>query len=246
MSSSVLAPPAKPVTSPPRSPQLVASSSVPSLPASSSRPSLQPLLLAPANAPAAYTSALDLPPPLDLGRMDRICHCCGALHWADERISKSTVNIPHYEVCCKRGAVVLLPIQDPPDLLWNLLTSGDTTAKKFWRSLQQYNAAFAFTSVSCIPNRRLDGQHRVTNFNIHGELYHLQGPLRTVDDHLPQYVQLFFYNPVYAAQVRGQQNPELCLQLLRQLTDMLHEMNPYIDVYKTAAERLQAAENAGL
>ena len=27
---------------------------------------------------------------------------------------------------------------------------------------------------------------------------------------------------------------------------MLHEMNPYIDIYKTAAEYLQAAENAGL
>ena len=50
----------------------------------SSRPSLQPLLPVSANAPAAYTSALGLPPPLDLGCMDRICRCCGVLHWADK------------------------------------------------------------------------------------------------------------------------------------------------------------------
>jgi hypothetical protein len=45
-----------------------------------------------------------------------------------------------------------------------------------------------------------DGLHA---FQIHDELYHLQGPLLpTDDDSSPSYAQLYIYDPLYAAERR--------------------------------------------
>ena len=95
--------------------------------------------------------------------------------------------------------------------------------------------------MNCISDRRLNDQREVTNFSIHGELYHLQSPLKIVEGCVPQYAQLFFYDPVYAAQVRSERNSDLFAQLMRQLTNMLHDINPYILLYKTAAKCLRIA-----
>ena len=194
--------------------------------------------------PIAFQSMRHAFQPLDLDRMTRVCDRCGAQHWIAERISGSRVRTPRWESCCKQGDVILPPYHEPPTLLRTLLTATDADARKFRQHLRQYNAAFAFTSVNCTPDRRLDHQQGVTSFNIHGELYHLQGPLETAEGRVPQYAQLFFYDPVYAAQLRSERNPELSDQLIRQLTDMLQEINPYISLYKTAAESLRIAAAA--
>ena len=176
--------------------------------------------------------------------MDKVCGHCGALHWVDERANRGRQS-PRFETCCKQGAVSLNNLREPPALLRRLLTTADPESRKFRKSLRQYNAAFAFTSVNCNQDKHLSDQPGVTSFNIHGELYHLQGPLQTAEDSVPQYAQLFFFDPVYAAEARSRQNPQLCLRLLQQLTDMLHEVSPYVQLYRTAKERLDIEVAAG-
>ena len=78
-------------------------------------------------------------------------------------------------------------------------------------------------------------------FQIHGELYHLQGPLDPVDDS-PRFAQLFFYDPDETTAIRIRQHTELDPDIVRRLTEMLHNMNPFIRLYKTASEALR--ENA--
>ena len=81
----------------------------------------------------------------------------------------------------------------------------------------------------------------ISCFQIHGELYHLQGPLDAADNQAPRYAQLYFYDPAYATDTRLRTNSQLDRSLLRDLLDMLDQApNPYIRLYLTARERLQA------
>ncbi|ORE12512.1 hypothetical protein BCV71DRAFT_280927 [Rhizopus microsporus] len=58
--------------------------------------------------PAVYISQLSRLRPLDLGRMDKECSHCHALHWIDERQKTSSLSNSSWESCCKRGSVQLL------------------------------------------------------------------------------------------------------------------------------------------
>ena len=114
--------------------------------------------------------------PLDLGPMDVLCDCCGARHWLDERVSSSRTDSPKFEACCKQGDVVLPPFRQPPHFLRALLQDGTPSARQFRQSLRQYNAALSFTSLNCnVTDRGV--RAGVNCFQVHGELYHLQGPL---------------------------------------------------------------------
>ena len=137
---------------------------------------------------------------------------------------------------------MLPPFQPPPAYLRQLLIGDDVRTRTFRKNLRKFNSALTFTSVSYKPDRRLPRNGRgPVCFQIHGELYHLQGPLHPVDDS-PRFAQLFFYDPDEATAIRTRQHTELYPDVVRRLTEMLHNMNPFIRLYKTASEALR--ENA--
>ena len=75
-------------------------------------------------------------------------------------------------------------------------------------------------------------------FQIHGALYHRQGPLIPavgMGDAL--YSQVYLYDPADAARARAARAPELDANLIRSLTMTLQESNPLIQMYLTAHER---------
>ncbi|CAG8621109.1 13393_t:CDS:2, partial [Ambispora leptoticha] len=55
-----------------------------------------------------------------LGRMDKECSYCGALHWLDERVTTSSKKNLRFGTCCHYGKVNLPHLQDPPLLLLNI------------------------------------------------------------------------------------------------------------------------------
>ena len=63
--------------------------------------------------------------------------------------------------------------------------------------------------------------------HINAELY---------DNDSPHYAQLYLYDPTFAVEQCISRNPQLNSALLRQLTEILHDCNPFINIYKTAAE----------
>ena len=172
--------------------------------------------------------------------MDILCGFCGAAHWLAERILSSSKTQPIFESCCKKGDVCLPQLQCCPEPLQSLLSGNTTGAKLFRSKIREYNAALSFTSIKYTKDQRTaTWGSGVQCFQIHGELYHLQGPLQPAADHHPQFAQLFLYDPAFAANSRSIQHPVLDSNLLQQLTDMLHECNPYIEIYRTAKERLE-------
>ena len=64
------------------------------------------------------------------------------------------------------------------------------------------------------------------------------GPVTAEDGGTPSFAQLFFYDPEYATDVRMDRNPTLDRTVLLELLHMLTACNPFIDLYKTARERL--------
>lgn len=189
--------------------------------------------------PLAFQSSRSRWRELELGRMTVVCPSCGALHWINERVNDSSIGSPRFENCCKKGDVELPALEQVPDYLKYLLESTDTVARQFRTRIREYNSALTFTSVKYNSDERIAAQGGgVTCFQIHGELYHLQGPLTAAANDAPTFAQLYFYDPLYAAQLRQQGHPNLDLAVLQRLTNELNTVNPFIPLYKTAKERL--------
>lgn len=178
----------------------------------------------------------------DLGPMRVLCLSCGARHWVDERKTTTTAANPHFTSCCLDGAISLPSFQPLPANLRQLLLGDSPQARTFRRNIRAYNSSLAFTSLSCTTTDRGTGRHGIQVFQIHGALYHRQGPLEEEGTTGPRYAQLYFHDPQYAADARFRRNPQLDCLILRSLTDMLYEIsNPYISIYRTARERLRQA-----
>ena len=120
-----------------------------------------------------------------------------------------------------------------------MVTANTEEAKRFRKKIREYNSALSFTSLKYSPDNRsaLLGAG-VNCFQIHGELYHLQGPLEPEAGQVARFSQLFLYDPEYAAKVRHDSHPELENNILERLTVMMHEINPFVSIYKMARERL--------
>ena len=167
--------------------------------------------------------------------MTDICNHCGALHWIEERVHRSS----EYEPCCKQGDIKLDPFKSPPPLLQDLLTARDPVSRRYRKHIRQYNSVLAFTSVNYRADTRIAHQNRGPNsFMIQGDLYHMGGPLAASDNQL-HFAQLFFYHPEEATTIRSARHSDLDPGVLRCLTDMLYSLNLHIDLYKTANETLR-------
>ncbi|PHZ17099.1 uncharacterized protein RHIMIDRAFT_196244, partial [Rhizopus microsporus ATCC 52813] len=143
---------------------------------------------------------------------------------------------PSWESCCKQGSAQLQLLPDPPEYLKNLLERTDTQGRHFKDNLRQYNAAFAFTSLGCdivSPEDRANNNNNnnsssssnnnnnnrggLNAFQIHGALCHHQGPLTPVEGNEPSYVQLYIFDPSYAAERRQARNSNLDPEIVREL-----------------------------
>jgi len=114
----------------------------------------------------------------DLGRMDRTCRKCGALHWFSERVQKtgSTIANPLFGMCCGDGTIRLPPLPPPPNELRCLFSASTEEAKQFRENIRQYNSALAFTSLGAqIDNSVNRGGGGPPVFRIQGELHHRIG-----------------------------------------------------------------------
>ncbi|PHZ16687.1 uncharacterized protein RHIMIDRAFT_196960, partial [Rhizopus microsporus ATCC 52813] len=156
---------------------------------------------------------------------------------------------PSWESCCKRGSVQLQLLPDPPECLKGLLERTDTQGRHFKDNLRQYNAAFAFTSLGCdivSPEDRANNNNnrgRLNAFQIHGALCHRQGPLAPVEGSKPSYTQLYIFDPCYAAERRQVRHSNLDPEIIRELSVMLAQCNPFARVYRHAHEILSNHES---
>ncbi|KAL6517954.1 hypothetical protein OROMI_033655 [Orobanche minor] len=90
------------------------------------------------------------PPPSaywDIGDSTYECEHCHALFWFEERTPKQTKNNPKFNLCCNKGQVKLPLLQQPPQLLQDLLENRHEKSKNYIENIRTLNSMFAFTSM---------------------------------------------------------------------------------------------------
>jgi len=176
----------------------------------------------------------------DLGRMDILCAGCDAQHWASESSAKKPRDREaSYESCCKQGKARVEAMRPLPEPLNTLMCGDNAPSRSFRAILRRWNELFAFTSIKFNMDNRLNELGTGFQlFQVHGALYHRQGPLVPIGGRDALYSQIYLYDPAYAAQERTRRAPELDAEIVHSLTLMLQECNPMIRMYLTARERL--------
>ena len=171
--------------------------------------------------------------------MDHICSQCEAKHWIGERPATYTANDQHWTTCCNKGNVAVDLLREPPAYLKDLYDNLETSGRHFKDNIRRYNAAFAFSSVRCEPVN--PGMPNIP-FQIHGQMYHIQGPLMNDVPENSSFAQLYIYDTQFATAVRSSRYVELDRNIIGNITTILHEVNGLVHTYKHAHQVLSAAD----
>jgi len=168
-----------------------------------------------------------------------ICPHCHALHFDCEKLTSSRVNHPKFGMCCLQGQIQLSPLQPLTGILHNYLTRDDYYSREFCNNTQQYNAAFAMTSVEVKINNSVTRQSSPYCFKIQRELHHLTGALLPHGDQTPMYVQIYILDTAEQLNVRRANNNNLDSMVIDNLQTMLLDNHPYIGHYHHTYELIR-------
>ena len=173
-----------------------------------------------------------------LDRMDLACRACQALHWQAEKLCSYHASAGTFEASCKHGDAMVERMRALPEPLNTLITGQDSQSRVFRQELRYWNFLFAFTSIRYNADDRTGVIGKGFQlFQIHGAVYHHQGPLVPPGGQDALYSQIYLYDPAQAAQARSARAPELDMALIVSLTEMLQNVSPFIQLYLTAKER---------
>ncbi|RPA99986.1 hypothetical protein L873DRAFT_1789214 [Choiromyces venosus 120613-1] len=182
----------------------------------------------------------------NLGTMNIVCVHCHAKHWKAEPSRRRQAHGYSFESCCKHGDVVLEKLKQLPEPLNSLMDGTTLQSKNFLKDVRRWNGLFAFTSISYnMDNRTTPQGGGLHLFQVHGAVYHLQGPLKAPTGRDAAFSQIYLYDPLFAAQACTTRAEGLDTEIILALTQMFQECSPLIQMYKTAKERMEEAEERG-
>ncbi|KAI8531251.1 hypothetical protein RHMOL_Rhmol11G0122300 [Rhododendron molle] len=170
----------------------------------------------------------------NLGNMDIKCTHCKALHWMDERLTKSSTSNPLFGTCCFQGKIKLPTLITPPPPIRALYDGDDDQSISFRKHTREYNATNAFTSLGATLDPRMLTGRGPTSFTIHGELRHRVGSLLPQQGKDASYAQLYIYDPASALEVRNRRNQQLRKDVLQTIQETLLQVNPFVDKFRQA------------
>ncbi|KAK0441484.1 uncharacterized protein EV420DRAFT_1623013 [Desarmillaria tabescens] len=134
-------------------------------------------------------------------------------------------------MCCLQGQIKLPHLRPAPPILQNLLCGNNPLSKTFLKDIRQYNAALAFTSVAVKVDQAITNSSGPYCFHVSGELHHRMGSLLAKEGEEMSYAQLYIHDPVEALSMHNRRNPNLKPEIMSQLQDLLHDINPYVALY---------------
>ena len=161
-------------------------------------------------------------------------------------------------MCCSNGSVTLPIVNDTPEPIRVLLTDTRVNANgkvvwtdrtaHFQQNIRSYNNAVSFTSLGAKLDRAITDTMNaagIYTFRIQGALHHSMGSLLPPPGERPRFAQVYMFDSIQEQlQFRHETHPNLDLDVLQLLSMVLREVNPYVQFWSNAAERI--AENAQL
>ncbi|UYV76743.1 hypothetical protein LAZ67_14001932, partial [Cordylochernes scorpioides] len=164
-----------------------------------------------------------VPTEYNIGGLDIVCPYCSALHFPGETVGSS---------CCHKGKVILPTLSSFPYEMMELMTSNSVEAKYFQTNIRSYNSSLAFASMGAQVDV-FSGQGPFC-YRIHGQIYHLTGPLHPHGNRAPSYAQLYILDSEAANNTRiAASRPLECHPgILTLLDSVLRRVNPYTSAYR--------------
>ena len=160
----------------------------------------------------------------NIGSLTAQCSNCGAL-----KFDKETDGL-----CCLKGNVQLDEFPQLQPFLRHLYEGTDSNGKHFLANIRKYNCAFQMTSFGC-NEVSMSGFN--PSFRIQGQVYHLIGSIVPTEGESPKFAQIYFIDDreseiaTRSAIVDG-----LKPDIIRDINQLLHESNHYVEVFKVAKE----------
>ncbi|UYV80109.1 hypothetical protein LAZ67_18001721 [Cordylochernes scorpioides] len=158
-----------------------------------------------------------------IGGLDIVCPYCSALHFPGETVGSS---------CCHKGKVILPTLSSFPYEMMELMTSNSVEAKYFQTNIRSYNSSLAFASMGAQVD--VFSEQGPFCYRIHGQIYHLTGPLHPHGNRAPSYAQLYILDSEAANNTRiAASRPLECHPgILTLLDSVLRRVNPYTSAYR--------------
>ena len=174
---------------------------------------------------------------LDIGEMNSECSKCGALHYIDERLLKSTASDAEFSICCSDRQKELPLLEEPPLLIKTLLTSSTRISKHFRDNIRAYNSVLSM--ASCTPdfvNRGPGNSAFNPTMTVHGRVYHYICsliPPRTIK---PTFASFYVFDTDEEQRANIRSNGmgrSLNQELLMDLVALLMQVNSYVQSFKS-------------
>ena len=181
------------------------------------------------NSGYLYSPRIDYSDFAVIGDMVVCCQFCNALKWRKEPNG----------ICCSGGKVRIENFHEPPDIIKALLSGEHPQSKHFLDNVRSYNSAFQMTSFGA---KQITEGPFMPTFKVQGQVYHLIGSLLPQNE--PKFLQIYFvsnYNE--QAHIRHDNFPGLNINLISQLQNMLHQVNPYVRSFKAAIDSIPQGQN---
>src|SRR5437016_8998091 len=155
-------------------------------------------------------------------------------------------------MCCSNGTVTLPVANNTPEPLRILLTETRVNAngKVIWtdrtahfqQNIRSYNNSVAFTSLGAKLDRAITNTLNVVGvytFRIQGAIHHSMGSLLPPPGERPRFAQVYLYDSAEEQlQFRHANHPNLNLEILQLLGTILRDVNPLVQYWRTARERI--------
>ncbi|KAH8090509.1 hypothetical protein HD553DRAFT_261054, partial [Filobasidium floriforme] len=128
-----------------------------------------------------------------LGSIEVECPHCHALHFSEERLTRSSKRNPKFGNCCTSGKVILPSIGVNVDfpLLDSLLKRDHPQSNAFIENLRHINNVLSFTSLGINADATTWGPQGIYNLRISGELVHKIGSILPDPQQPARFAQIY-------------------------------------------------------
>ena len=147
-----------------------------------------------------------------------VCRHCHALKFKGET----------KEMCCGIGKVTIGPLTTPPEPLKTLFDANTPLAKHFRKYSRTYNSTFQMTSLGAKEAREPGFMY---TYRVQGQMHHSIGSLLPLPNESAKFLQLYFVGSSEAND-RNRLFPSTKMELILDLQEMLHQVNPYVKDFK--------------
>ena len=160
----------------------------------------------------------------DIGTLSLQCSNCGALKFERETDS----------LCCSKGNVQLEQFPQVQPFLQHLYEGTDSDGKHFLANIRKYNCAFQMTSFGC---NEVSMAGFNPSFRIQGQVYHLIGSIVPTEGESPKFAQIYFIDDRESeVATRSAIVDGLKPDIISSISELLHDSNHYVEVFKVARE----------